>query len=337
MFILLVPGLSQVQGQDIAMQAFELRMNGNPDSAKALLAKSVQQYPDSARIWFEYGRCIDWTKTDDCTKFIHVYSKMNPRLKAAKRCMRKAVKLEPDNARYRYWAGQVQGVLGLASIYTPWRWPLIRCTFRQSTKQLRRAVALDPDNPQYRYDLVNFEHFGWLLAGNTKNAKLHTDTLDKLDPVFGVMARELLKDKKNPYDQIAGFRALITPDSANIDLMNELAFAYRLKIREDSTYRDSAMVCYQRVLQIDPGNETAMKEFSRLAAKRGEPDLLPYINAYLEVRKNDYGYYRAPALRLLAGQMEKKGMKEEAEHLREEAKQLNPKNNSSFLKDLEKP
>ncbi len=323
--------------EDIALQAFELRMNGHPDSALAILAKAVKQHPDSARVWFEYGRCIDWMKTDDCNKFIHVYTKMNPRLRKAKKCMRKAVRLDPENARYHYWAGQTQGVLGLASIYTPWRWGLIYPIFRQSTRQLRKAVVLNPNEPQYRYDLVNFEHFGWFMGGNMKNARLQTDTLESQFPVYGVMARELLETKKHPYDAIAGFSALLTNDSGDITLLNELAFAYRIMIRTDTTYRDSALVCYQKALQIDPGNETALREFCRLASKRAELNLVPYISTYLEVRKDDYGYYRAIGLRLLAGQLEKQGMKEEAEILRAEAKSLNPKNNATFLKDIERP
>lgn len=337
MNLILLSGFKEVQGQDIALQAFELRMNGHPDSALAILSEAVKQYPDSARIWFEYGRCIDWMKTDDCTKFIHVYTKMNLRLRKAKKCMGRAAKLDPLNGRYRYWHGQTLGVQGLASIYTPWRWPLIYPIFHKSTRQLRKAVALLPDNPQYRYDLVNYEHFGWFMGGNMKNARLHTDTLADQHPVYAIMARDLLKDDKHPYNTIAGFSALLTSDSSDITLLNELAFAYRMKIRTDTAYRDSAFACYRRALQIDPGNDTAIKEFCRLASKRADVDPIPCIREYLDIRKEDYGYYRALGLRLLAGQMEKQGMKEEAERLRSEAKALNPRNNATFLKDLEKP
>lgn len=336
MFLLFVAASLTAQ-EDIALKAFELRMNGYSDSAKAILAEAVTQYPDSARIWFEYGRCIDWTKTDDCDKFIHLYSRMNPRLKAAKKCMYRAAKLEPDNARYHYWAGQTQGVMALASMYTPWRWPLVRFTLKHSTKQQRIAVALSPDNPQFRYDLVNFEHFGWLLGGNKKNALLHTDTLMQQSPVYGVKARELLATKKKPFDALSGFSAILTNDSGDVQLLKELGFAYSRKIHQDSTCLDSALQCYLRALQLDPGDETALKQLCRLSGKRTEMDPVPYINAYLDNRKDDYGYYRAIGLMHLANQFDKKDKKEDAQKLRQEAKMLNPKNNNTFLTDLEKP
>lgn len=111
---------SFAQQPDLALKAYELRMNGHPYEALSYLDSTLALYPDSARLWFEQGRTHDWVKADGCTKFIHAWFKMAPRITKSSKSLKKACKLDPKNARYHNWYSGVAATQSLLYIYTPW-------------------------------------------------------------------------------------------------------------------------------------------------------------------------------------------------------------------------
>jgi tetratricopeptide (TPR) repeat protein len=336
-FLVVISVPDKVSGQDIAMQAFELRMNGHADSALSILAKAVKQYPDSARIWFEYGRCYDWIKTENCTKFKHVYTVMSPRIKAARRCFRKAYKGDPDNGQYYYWAASNYGTLSLAAIYTPWEWVTVPFRFSKTSKLAKKSVLYEPMVPMYRFELVNFLHFGWIAGGNMKLARLHADTLNQQDPLYGIQAKELFSTTKEPYNSLEDLRNLSQKTPENSGVWVCLAKKYTRMMEKDSLYRDSAWYCYQRALQTDPGQEEAIVPFTRISIKAGKEDPMPYIEKYMGLRETGYAYYQAFGYKALANYWSLKGDKEKAREAQEMAEKLNPGNLSTYIKDLTPP
>jgi tetratricopeptide (TPR) repeat protein len=329
--------ITTVQGQDIAFQAYELRMNGQSEAALRVLDSALQLYPDSARLWFEKGRCVDWMKADGCDKFFHLYTKMKPRIRQSSKCFRMACRLSPENARYLNWASGNMAVYALAAFYTPWEWPLVRYRMRHTVKYSKKAVLLAPENPVFRFDLVTYSRFGWIMGGNKKLCRAHLDTLEMIDPVYGVMARKEMSSKKHPYDDFAHYKALEQTNPGHAVLMSQLARKYSWKVSQDSACFDTTMTYLLKYLALEPGNPEAISQLCRFMLRVHKGDPVPYILAYLEAVKDDYGVYRAQGLRLMGQVMKQQGKEEEAKGYFEEAERLNPGGRNTWMKDMEAP
>lgn len=325
------------QHQDIALQAYELRMNGDANRAMQLLDSALRIYPDSARFWFEKGRIIQWNLTNDCNKFIHLYTKMSPRIRKSKRCFRKAIRLDPWNARYYYWAGGNYAVLALTAFYTPWEWPLITYRSGKAAKLEKKAVLLDPENPEYRFALVEYSRFGWLMGGDRKLALAHLDTLDKLYPVHGAVAHVDMADKKHPFDLLARLQEIRLTDPDNPRLIKELIGPTSRLIKDDSSYVDTVMNLFVKYMELDPANPEIISRMYRFINKYKIGDPIPWVNIYMEAVEGSYGYYRGVGLRLLADDAKKKGDETRAEDLKKEAGKLISGEFGSIAKDWGKP
>jgi len=329
--------LALAQYRDLALQAFELRMNGQPYMALDLLDSALLIYPDSARIWFEKGRCLDWIKTDGCKKFTDSWTKMSPRLRKGGKCFKVACRLDPEIGRYHFWMSQNLSTRALLAFYTPWKWPTIGIKIRSSFKHARRSVLWSPQNYNYRYELVNIGRFGWFMGGNKKLARAHADTLNEMKPVYGVMANELLANRKQPYYALDHFQNLEREFPTDTRLLRELAMKYTMKSRSDSTYADTARRYIIRILELDPKNSWAVNQFFWNLPKHRKAEALPYIESYLKAVDSDYNCYKATGLKLKGHCMKSLGELSKAEKCFAEANKLNPNGNSTFISDWEKP
>jgi tetratricopeptide (TPR) repeat protein len=333
-YILLWGINSSAQSHDIAVRAYELRMNGKPHEAILVLDSALAIYPDSAVLWFEKGRCLDWLKTEDCEKFIHVYTKMNPRIRHSKNCLKKACKLDPNNARYRYNMSEVQEVLALASIYTPWRWLCVRPLLKSSTKNAKLSVSLAPDSLLYRGNLINLVHFGWIAAGSKKAARLHADTLNAQNRIDGILAYELIANKRNPYDALSELKALLGEMPSDPRLLHEIATQYS---RLDSNYRDSCITYCIKALELDSLYYPAIRNLTFKLPKSRKVEALPYIETYIASSVDNYLIYKAVGFRWKGVCLREMGRIEEAKASFAEAERLNPGSNESHARDLQMP
>ncbi|MFO7617125.1 MAG: hypothetical protein R6V75_07725 [Bacteroidales bacterium] len=330
----LLPVSDEASGQDIPMLAYEMRMNGDPHGAIALLDSALLLYPDSARMWFEKGRCVDWTKMEGCSKFTHTWKYVVPRLKSGRRCFSKAVALEPDNARYHYWASQNGSLLAFTGIYSPWKWPVVPFLFRRMVNEAESAVELDPGNPEYRFQLVVLSRFGGLLGGNKKMARAHADTLDRIDPVYGTMAYKELETKKHPYDSYHRYLELEGEHPDHPMLLQKLA---QINSNSGPEHFSTARHYYRRMLELDPENTLAIKELVRTMNRYGQDGAVGEIQSYLRNVGSSYLYYQAVGHQLIGQQYQRLGSRSLAdEHFRLAAR-MNPSNNSTNITDLKRP
>lgn len=327
-------GISISHGQGLATRAYQMRMNGDPHGALAFLDSALTQHPDSASIWFEKGRCMDWIKTEGCEKFTHTWKYLAPRLRECRRCFSQAIRLDPGNARYHYWASEIAALRGMVGFYSPWKWPAVPFIMKHCVKEAETAVRLEHENPDYRYSMVSFARFGPLLGGNKKIARAHADTLDRLDPVYGTMALEELATKKHPYDAISRYHDLETKYPEHIKLLHRLAMHYTYS---DTTHADTAISYYKRILDIDPANAAALNQLYRKLPKNRKHEAIPLIHNYLKEVEQNFNYYKAPAHRLLGQWYQQNGDPEKAKASFAEANRLNPNNNGTSNIDILPP
>jgi len=327
-------GVAFAQGQDLAMQAYKLRMNGDPHAALAFLDSALLAHPDEARIWFEKGRCMEWIKTEGCRKFTDSWKYLAPRLKVSRRCFNRAIHLDPDNSRYHYWASENAALRGMVGFYSPWKWPAVPFIMRRSVKEAATAVRLNPENLDYRYALVNYSRFGTLFGGSKKLALAHADILESLDPVYGAMAFEELGSKKHPYDAFSRYLELEPKYPEHLKLLYQLAVYYAGK---DSTFTDKALYYFKKILEIDPGNSPALTQLYREMPKDRKDEALPFIQAYLGHVDSGYNYYKSMGQNLLGQYYQQKRNVDKAKVCFAEAGRLNPNSNGTSSIDLDPP
>jgi hypothetical protein len=330
--LLLAAAVVGLKGQQTAMKAYEMRMNGDPHGAMALLDSELKIHPESADLWFEKARCFDWTKAEGCTKFTHVWTKMSPRMRHTQRCLAKACKLDPENARYAFWAGQNGALLSLATLYTPWFWPAVPFIYMQMSHNLRKAVELEPSNAEYLYNMILYTRFGGLGGSNKKYMAL-TDKLYKLDPVYGVMAYKELETKKHPYDAAGKYYELERTYPDHRELLKKLAMSGG----QGNANPDNKLYYCKRLLELYPHDTWALQQMYRILPEHRKSEILPVADSYLKTVENDYGFYKAAAYRVLANYYGSIKSADQAKEYSALAEKWNQNNNGSATNDMKPP
>lgn len=329
-FLLTPPAFLCAQGTDLAFKGYELRMNGDPHGALALLDSSLLLHPESAPIWFEKGRCVDWIKMEGCTKFTHIWKYTIPRLKISRRCFSKAISLDPDNARYHYWAAENGALLSLTGIYSPWKWCAVPFMMRRSVNHAETSVLLKPDDPHYRYTLCLYARMGRLLGGKPKLARAHADSLEQIDPVYATMVRKEMETKKHPYDANSRYIQLESQYPDHIQLNLRLG-------QMNGSQPDKAVYYYRTVLQQDPLNVEALRGIERLMVRNKREDLVSDIRKYIDHATTSYTFYQAVGIRALGKYYELIGNKEKTDECNAEANRLSHKDYQTSVADLKPP
>lgn len=322
------------QPRDIALQAYEMRMNGDPLSALAFLDSAVAVYPDSARIWFERGRTLDWIKFEGLDRPLQVVTTLAPRLRKSRHNLLMASRLEPENARYHYWVSQNAMLLSMVAIYSPWKWPFLHWAFKRAVVPAQKSVLFAPDNPEYRLNLITLTRFSWLLAGDKKAARAHADTLWKMDPVYGVRAYKELETKKEPYDAVAGYAEAGRQNPDHPWLLRYQAQSYS---RKDSGRTDQAIACLKRLLEIDPDNTWAITQLYRVMPASRKEEAAVEVQAYLKRVDKGYNYYKAAGHQLMGQYYEAQHDSIRARESFELAKKYNPMTRGAAVEDLQPP
>ncbi len=322
------------QSPDLALKAFELRMNGHPLESIAFLDSVLKIYPDSARLWFEKGRSMDWIKALECTKFTQSWTKMAPRLRSAKRCFQKACSLDPDNGRYYYWAAEVSSLLSLLAFYSPWEWVAVPYIFKRTIRYAEESVKLSPENPDYRLALINFSRFSWPLGRGTKYTWAQIEALRKIDPVYAVLGSREMATKKKPYNIRVELEKLQPDYPDHPLLMLELARSYS---QPESPRASTGFLYYKKLLADNPRNLEALNQMYRRLSKSRSAEVIPVIQDNMRKLENDYMYYRAAGYRLMGQYYQEQGDKDKANEYQSLAEKMNPKNCGTNAVDLEAP
>lgn len=170
LLLLTVSGaVKAAEGKSPAIQAFELRMNGQVDKAREILEKEVKEEPNDAVVWFELSRVYFYI----CPKTLD----MAP----AQEAIEKAIELDSANARYYCWAGKVAAYDGILKSRDFWGRLAMGGQFKKSIKFLEKAVKLKPDYHDARRELIGYyERLPWYLGGSKSKAKKHEEKLVEL-------------------------------------------------------------------------------------------------------------------------------------------------------------
>jgi tetratricopeptide (TPR) repeat protein len=189
-------------------KAFEMRMNGKVDEAKAHLDSILEKDPTNAMAWYELARLKHYmlvgggdVKTNEILATIN-----------------KAVVLEPKNVTYAYY----KGIACFMNAFMAMQMGQgeVKDKIAETTAQFEKVLALKPAYHEARLYLVDI--YGLLppdMGGDSLKAALHAEKLSSMDTYFGSKAKAALAPEGT--DLVKFWEDLIAFDSQNANLFME--------------------------------------------------------------------------------------------------------------------
>ena len=317
---------------DVAVRAFELRMAGRVDEAKKLLEKAVAANPKNAPAQFELARDYFYTIMDqpdqvsDNLKQKQMAMKNN--LRQARKAIQKAIKANPDNPRYHYWAGKIATYNAINDAHSIWTMPAVPTHSNDAIRSYEKAVDLKPDFHQARLELMGcYDRLPWLCGGNKSKAEQHTRRLERMDPVYGAKARCEIQPRKTREEKIAIWEKIIHnfPDNAGA----HVGLARELMHEGDLPASDMEM-CVEHIdkaLELDPSHSEILLDLAWHYRRAKQPDKAKDgLQRFLHQDPSPPVALQAIALRELATIQSMQGKEQEAESLVKHADELDPTN-----------
>jgi tetratricopeptide (TPR) repeat protein len=311
----------------IAVQAFELRMSGRVKQATELLEKEVAANPQNAAALFELGRDYFYTMMDSVERtggtLEQKQKAMKDKLRSAQKAIEKAIKTDPDNARYHYWAGVI-GMYNLVyDAHFIWTMPAMPFDSRNMMASYEKAIDLKPDFHQARLTLMGcYDRLPWYCGGNKSKAEQQAKKLEQMDPVYGAKARCEIRPEKTPEEKIAIWEKVAVKLPNNADVHEGLAAVYM-----NANKTDKALIHIDKALELDVSRKMILLDLARYyAVKKEYGDAEKAIRRFTDVEPKPLVALQACALRQLAGIKERQGNNSEAQTLKKKANELDPTN-----------
>jgi tetratricopeptide (TPR) repeat protein len=297
---------------DLAEEAHALWLSGKVFEAKDLLEKEAPAHPDDARLHFELARISFYTATS---------SPPPPDLATAVEAIEKSVQLDPENPRYRYWAGVIamhEGIVACHGVLSALGAP---GAFGKSIRHLEKAVELKPAHFEARMLLIaHHARLPWILGGNRGKAEKHARKLGELDPCWGVRGRCDILSNGDKEVRMALWKELLAKDEKSAAAREGIAREYLLQWKTDD-----ALPHIERAIELDPSRREILLDLaSHLQARKRLTEAEAAVRRYLASKPEPIPPMKGRALRRLAHVSRQAGKAAEAEALVAQAEKLDP-------------
>jgi tetratricopeptide (TPR) repeat protein len=321
-FALIFAGITSCTGQktdDKVFKAYELRINGQADSAQILLEQITNENPENALAWYELCRATQQLGL------------ANPRaikesMDEALRCINLAVKNNPDNAWYLSYKGGIETLhfyMGMQMGNEN------AAEYLEKVEETYNSVfQIDPSYYENKLTLVEF--FGGLpaeMGGNPEKAEKYAGELEEANFIAGAKAREILMPEDADYETF--WKKIIEKEPGNADANQALGRVYLFmeNIDEANKY-------YQKAIDLDPSKNALYLDLGRyyMMMAMQNPALIDSVAPFIEVQFNKFLNFtpepinpmKAWAYGTLAMINHRAGNEEVAEKYKGMAKELDP-------------
>jgi tetratricopeptide (TPR) repeat protein len=298
------------------LKAYELRMNGKVDQAKALLETILAEDSTNAMAHYEMARLKHYMLTGGGgIKIDDILASVN-----------KAVILDPKNATYAYYKAIASFLNAFMAMETGQG--DVKNNVAKTCADFEKVLALKPD--YYEASLYLVEIYGMLpkdMGGDSAKALIYADKLGKMDGYFGAKAKAALAPESE--DLVKFWADLLSKDKRNADLCMEIgrAYIYKDDLANAEKYFDDA-------IKSDPSKNVLILDLARYhmytvmqnkdLADTELPVAKTFIEKYLNSKPEPVIPMKAYAIGALARCEMFLGNQAEAEKLMEEAKSLDP-------------
>ncbi len=221
-----------------AMKAFNLRMAGKVDQAKEFLEKALAENPKDAAAHYELARI-------QLHRALGNMSNLERDFGNAQQSIEKAVKNDPDNVIYPFFAGQIGFYQAYLSAMTEDQHGT-KENLARSIGAFESALKSKPDYHQAMLYIVElYSRYPEEAGGDKSKAEQYAKQLEALDEVFGAKARSILLSEE--VDRVDYWQKFLKINEGNADVIEELGKAY---LRANKV--DDAVSCFEKAIAIDP-------------------------------------------------------------------------------------
>ena len=219
------------------LQAYELRMNGQADSAKVILEQVLSEDSTNAVAWYEIARTKHHMGLEDISELI------SGGMADIQQTVQKAVENDPDNVIYQYYKGLINYsilYLGLKTGKDD-----ISEDFTRVVESYKSVLILKPDYHEAKLFLVElFEMLPSNMGGDSVKAEKYVRELEEADVVFGAKAREIVMPENANY--VAFWQKIKENQMDNADVHEALGRAY---LHNDNV--EEATKCFEKAIRLN--------------------------------------------------------------------------------------
>ncbi len=303
-------------------EAYDLRMNGMADSAKAGLEFIIAEDSTNAAAWYELARTE------------HHIGLGNPRelfgrLEDIQFAVGNAVANDPDNVTYSFYRGYFGYFTAYASFMK--QQPDALKKAKEAVSAFESVLSLKPDYYEPMLYLVEILGIPAEMGGDSAKADAYAAKLEGVDAVLGAKARELRLP--NDADRVEFWQEVLAENPANADVLEQLgkAYLYKDEMEQGAEYLEEA-------LKVDPKRQLLLLDLTRyhmMTARRdaeSRDTALPLAEELIDryLGSEPIPPLRAYALGLSAMMESVRGNSEVAGELREQAMAVDPHFSKAF-------
>lgn len=303
--------------EQVAMKAYQLRMKGKTDEAKAILTAALAKDSTDAMAYYELSRLNLYLMT----------ARQDVKLSDILDNIGKAVKLEPKNVIYAYYNALSRFFSAFMAMQQQ-KQDQVKPLLAETCQAFEKVLELKPD--YYEANLYLVEIYGMLpadMGGDSAKAVAIADKLMQQNLYFGARAKaDLLPEDA---DLVTYWKGIHEKDKKNLDIQAELGVSY---LKTDNI-KDADKI-FREVMKKDPSKNWLMLNLARAPmykvmrnkdlAKEQLPIAINYINEYLKTVPEPVVPLKAYALGLKSRFEQFLGNKEAGEKILQEAKKLDP-------------
>jgi len=303
-------------------QAYELRINGNADSALALLATVITEDSTNAHALFELARTEHQIGLGNPQKLFR-------QIKNMKVLTDKAVEYDPDNVIYKFY----QAYLSYLGAYIAFmsQQPDAADKVKDVVVSYESVLEEKPDYHEAVLYLVEILSVPEEMGGDSLKAHEFANKLLETDAIFGAKAQELLLPDAS--DRIEYWYGALETNQGNAEILEQLGKAY---LYQDSV--EMGIKYLEKAMEADPEKDLLLLDLARyyLMTSRGDsiksamylPDAEVVVNRYLET--DAIVPLKAYAYTLMAHVKEGMGETDQVELMREKAMEIDPNVSKAF-------
>lgn len=298
------------------LKAYELRMSGKVDQAKAALENILAKDSTNAMAHYEMARLKHYMLTGGGgVKIDDIVTSVN-----------KAVTFDPENVTYAYYKAVATFLNAFMAMQTGQG--DVKNSVAETCAQFEKVLSLKPD--YYEAGLYLVEIYGMLpkdMGGDSAKAAAYAEKLEKMDGYFGAKAKAALSPENT--DLVKFWKDLLAKDEKNPELLKEAGRAclYAEDLANAENYFDRAIKSdpSQNILMLDLARYHMYKVMENKDLAAAElPLAKSFIGKYLNSTPEPVVPLKAYANGLLMRCEMFLGNQAEAEKLMEEAKALDP-------------
>ncbi len=277
-FVLIFSGIISCIGQKTNLEvfeAYELRINGQADSAKVLLEQITNKNPENAMAWYELCRTTQQLGMSNPKKIMEA-------LNEALIYIDKAVDSDKGNALYLSYKGKIETLHFYMGIQMG---DEKAAAYLDKLEETYNSVfQMDPSFTEGKLTLVEF--FGGLppkLGGDAEKAEKYAKELEATDAIAGAKARELLMPEDADY--VTFWNEIVKENPENADAMQSLGRVYLFMGNIDQ-----AITYYKKAIDLDPSKNVLYLDLGRynmMGAMRN-PAVLDSLAPIIEKQFNNY-------------------------------------------------